>query len=89
MHLTTTTTHLEVLSDLADETLEGELPDKELRGLLVPPDLTESDRSGPETVGLLHTAGGGLGVSDKQDTTTWQSGRGRRERGGVPAAHIS
>ena len=52
--------HLEVLSDLTNETLEGELPDQELGGLLVAPNFTEGDRSGPETVRLLDTAGGGL-----------------------------
>lgn len=34
---------LEVLSDFADETLEGELADQELGRLLVATDLTESD----------------------------------------------
>ena len=34
---------LEVLSDFTDETLEGELADQELGGLLVTTDLTESD----------------------------------------------
>ena len=34
---------LEVLGDLADEALEGELADKELGGLLVLADLAESD----------------------------------------------
>ena len=36
---------LEVLGDLTDETLEGELSDQELSGLLVTTDLTESDSS--------------------------------------------
>ena len=34
---------LEVLSNLTDETLEGELPDEELSRLLVATNLTESD----------------------------------------------
>jgi len=34
---------LEVLGDLADQTLEGELADQKLSGLLVATDLTESD----------------------------------------------
>ena len=50
---------LEVLSDLADETLEGELADEKLGRLLVSPDLTESDGSWPVTMGLLDTSGGG------------------------------
>ena len=36
---------LEVLSDLANQTLEWELADQELSGLLVATDLTESDSS--------------------------------------------
>ena len=49
---------LEVLSDLTDETLEGELPDEELSALLVTTDLTESDGTGPVTMGLLNTSCG-------------------------------
>ena len=54
---------LEVLSDLADEALEGQLPDEELGGFLVAPDLTE--RHGPGTVPmrLLHATGGGRALS--------------------------
>ena len=50
-----TATCLEVLSDLTNETLEGELADEQLGGLLVAPDFTERDGSGPETMRLLHT----------------------------------
>ena len=57
---TTTDTHLEILSDLTHETLEGELADEQLGGLLVAPDFTERDGSGPETMRLLDTSGGGL-----------------------------
>ena len=53
---------LEVLSYLPDQTLEGELADEELGGLLVPPDLPEGDCSGPVSVGLLDTSGGGGGL---------------------------
>ena len=38
-----TKVRLEVLGDFTDETLEGELADQELGGLLVTTDLTESD----------------------------------------------
>ena len=38
---------LEVLGDLPDEALEGQLADQELGGLLVPPDLTEGHCAGP------------------------------------------
>ena len=50
---------LEVLGDLADEALEGELADEELGGLLVLADLTKRDGTGAVTVGLLDAAGGG------------------------------
>ena len=50
---------LEVLGDLADETLEGKLADEEVGRLLVAADLTEGDGSGAITVGLLDTSGGG------------------------------
>jgi len=49
---------LEVLGDLPDETLEGQLADEQLGGLLVTPDLTESDCAGPVPMGLLDTSGG-------------------------------
>ena len=54
---------LEVLGDLSDQTLEGQLADEELSGLLVPPDLTESNGSRPVSVGLLDSAGGRGGLS--------------------------
>ena len=53
---------LEVLGDLTDETLEGELADEELGGLLVLADLTKGDGSRSETMGLLDSSrGGGCG----------------------------
>jgi len=48
----------EILSDFSDETLEGKLPDEELSGLLVSPDLTEGHGTGPVSVGLLDSSGG-------------------------------
>ena len=53
----TVDTHLEILSDLTDETLEGELADEELGRLLVATDLTESDGTRLITVRLLDTTG--------------------------------
>merc|ERR1712131_367461 len=53
---------LEVLSDLTDQTLEGQLADQELSGLLVTTDLTEGDGSRPVPVGLLDTTGGRGGL---------------------------
>jgi hypothetical protein len=47
--------YLEILSNLTNETLEGELADEQLGRLLVTPNFTESDGTGPETMGLLHT----------------------------------
>ena len=58
---------LEVLGNLTNETLEGELADEELSRLLVATDLTESDGTRLVAVRLLDTTGrwcglaGGLG----------------------------
>ena len=52
---------LELRSDLADESLEGELSDEELGALLESADLTESNGAGSEAVGLLDAASGGGG----------------------------
>jgi len=49
----------EILSDLSHETLEGQLPDEQLSGLLVSSDLPESHGTGPVSVRLLHSSGGG------------------------------
>jgi hypothetical protein len=49
---------LEVLGDLTDKTLEGQLADEKLGGLLVTTDLAESDGTGLVAVGLLDTSGG-------------------------------
>jgi hypothetical protein len=49
---------LEVLSDLTDETLEGELADEKLGRLLVPADLAECDGSRAVSVRRLNTASG-------------------------------
>jgi hypothetical protein len=44
---------LELRTDLADESLEGELSDEELGGLLETSDLTESNTAGSESAGLI------------------------------------
>ena len=54
---------LEVLGDLANETLEGELADQKVGGLLVAADLTKSHGSGAVAVGLLDSSGGGGGLA--------------------------
>ena len=53
-------THLEVLSDLTNKPLEGQLADEELRRLLVATDFTEGDGTRPETMRLLDTTSRGL-----------------------------
>ena len=45
------------------QTLEGELADQELSGLLVTTNLTESDGTGLVTVRLLDTSGRGGGLA--------------------------
>ena len=54
---------LEVLGDLTDKTLEGQLADEELSRLLVATDLTESDGSGLVAVRLLDTSCRGRGLT--------------------------
>ena len=51
---------LEVLCDLTDEALEGQLADEELGRLLVATNFTECDGTGPEAVGLLDTTSSSL-----------------------------
>ena len=48
---------LEILGDLTDQTLEGQLADEQLGRFLVTTDLTESDGSRAITMGLLHSSG--------------------------------
>lgn len=50
---------LEVLGDLTDKPLEGQLPQEELGGLLVATDFTESHGTRPVPVGFLDSASGG------------------------------
>ena len=50
---------LEVLSNLSNQTLEGQLADEEIGALLVTTDLTEGYSSWPEPVGLLNSSRGG------------------------------
>ena len=54
---------LEILRNLTDETLEGELADEQVGRLLVPTDLLEGDSSGAVTVVLLDAAGGRGGLA--------------------------
>ena len=70
---------LEVLGDLADETLEGQLADEEVGRLLIPTDLSEGNSSGMVTVGLLDATGvrGGLAgsINGKLLVRSFSSGR--------------
>ena len=50
---------LEVLGNLTDKTLERQLADEKVSGLLVTADLTKSDGSRSVSVGLLDSSGGG------------------------------
>jgi hypothetical protein len=50
---------LEILGNLTDKTLEGQLADEKVSGLLVTTNLTESNGSGTVTMGLLDTSGSG------------------------------
>ncbi len=54
---------LEVLRNLTDQTLEGELSDEELSRLLVTTNLTESDRAGFVAMRLLDTTSGRGGLA--------------------------
>jgi hypothetical protein len=64
---------LEVLRNLTDQTLEGELADEELGRLLVATDLTEGDGTRLVPVRLLDTAGGwgGLASGLGGELLTW------------------
>ena len=50
---------LEILGDLANQALEGQLADQQLRTLLVATDLTKSHGARAVAVRLLHTTRGG------------------------------
>jgi len=50
---------LEVLSDLPDQPLEGQLADEQLGGLLITPDLPEGHGTRPVPMGLLDAARAG------------------------------
>lgn len=47
---------LEVLGDLTNQPLEGELADEKLSALLVTPDFTQGDSAWPVAMWLLHAA---------------------------------
>ena len=53
-------THLKILCDLTNETLERELANEKLCRLLVATDFTEGDGTRAEAMRLLHTTSRGL-----------------------------
>ena len=75
--------------DFTDESLEWELSDEELGGLLESSDLSESDGSWSESVWLLDTSGGGglLGGSLVSDVLSWVLGAGVLAGGMLGAGH--
>jgi hypothetical protein len=64
---------LEVLSDFTNKTLEWQLADQKLSGLLVTTDLTESDGSWLITMWLLDTTGRWVGLAGSLggESLTW------------------
>ena len=54
---------LEVLGDLTDQSLEGELPQQKFGRLLVSTDFSEGNCSRPVSVGFLDTSGGGCALA--------------------------
>ena len=81
---------LEVLGDLTDQTLEGQLADEELGGLLVPPDLPEGDCARPVPVRLLDSSGGGgrLPGSLGGQLLPWSLSSGRLAGGLFSTSHL-
>ena len=61
---------LVLLGDVLDNSLEWELSDEEIGGLLVSPDLSEGDGSWSVSVGLLDSAGWGSGLLGG-DSLSW------------------
>jgi len=53
-------TNVDLLSGFTNKSLKGNLSDKELGGLLVTPNFTESDGTRTESVRLFDSSGGGL-----------------------------
>ena len=82
---------LEVLGDLAHQTLERQLADQQLSALLVAADLTQRHRAGTVTVGLLDAASGrralasGLGGQ----LLAWRLATGGLASGLLGACHLS
>ena len=59
---------LEVLSDFADQALEGQLAEQQLSALLVSADFAQSHGSGAKAMGLLHSSGSGASLAGSLQT---------------------
>ena len=81
---------LEVLGDLTDETLEGELSDQEFGRLLVSSDLSKGDGSWSVTMRFLHSAGGwgALSGSFGRQLLSWSLASSRFTGGLLGSSHF-
>ena len=80
---------LEVGGDFSNESLEWELSDEELGGLLVLSDHSEGNGSWSESVGLLDTAGGWHGgLGGLGDHLSWGLGAGSLSSGLLGSCHL-
>ena len=75
---------LEVLGDLADQALEGQLADQEVGRLLVLADLAERDRSRAVPVGLLDTAWSGRFEREQKRGEKTRSEERTKKRSSLP-----
>ncbi len=84
-----TQVRLEVLGNLTDETLEGELADQQLRALLVATDFTQSHSTGAVTMRLLDTTGsrGGFASSLGGELLSGRFASGRLASGLLSTGH--
>lgn len=81
---------LEVLSDLADQSLERQLANQKLRALLVTTNLTKRDSSRTVTMRLLHTTscGSALACSFRRQLLTRGLASGRLASGLLGSCHL-
>ena len=81
---------LEVLGDLTDQTLEGELSDQEFGRLLVSSDLSKSDGSWSVTMRFLHSASGwgALSGSFGRQLLSWSLASSRFTGGLLGSSHF-
>ena len=80
---------LEVGGDFSNESLEWELSDEELGGLLVLSDHSEGDGTWSESMGLLDTTGGwDGGLGGLGDHLSWGLGAGSLSSGLLGSCHL-